>query len=228
MINHGLKRYFVFLILIFIVPFKNGICQETSLPLITKNCGENSKPLIFHISGDGGWRGFDIKMADEYNANGLSYVMLNSFKYFWSTKTPDQLVKDVVPVLRNYLKMWNKNEMIFVGFSFGAEILPFFFTRLPDDLKKKVILIVLITPGKTSDFTIHIKDMMSLDGNYAYDVVKEVAKIKTSKILSIFGEKESLIFPESGQQKNLKIEYVKGGHHFTDGKSVMELILPEF
>ncbi len=212
--------------LIFLFSFSILFSQKKDLPLIVEKF-DSSKYLVFHITGDGGWRGYDIKLADEFKANKMSYIFLNAFKYFWSTKTPDQLAKDIVPVLSDSLKTWNKKELIIVGFSFGAEIIPFLFTRLPEELKQKVRLLVLITPAKTSDLTIHITDMLGVDHDYAYNVVNEVEKIKTAKVLAIFGEKETSIFSEKYKQENLKVIFIKGGHHFTDAKAVMEIILQE-
>ncbi len=222
-------KFRIFFISFFIFTTLSGIfCQGNKLPLKVGNFGNDEKPLIFHISGDGGWRGFDVKMAEEYKNNRLSFIALNSLKYFWVTKTPAQFANDIVPMLNDSLKTRNKKELIIVGFSFGAEIIPFLFTRLPDDLKKKVRLLVLITPARTSDFTIHLSDMMGEDHDYAYDVEKEVEKINETKVLAVFGEKETTSFPVTLKKDNLKIIFVKGSHHFTNAKAVMDLILPEF
>lgn len=86
---------------------------------------------------------------------------------------------------------------------------------------------VMITPAKTSDFTIHITDMMGVDHDYAYDVEKEVEKIKTTRVLAIFGDREESSFPVSHKQENFKISFIKSSHHFTDAKAVMEKILQE-
>lgn len=219
-------KLLIYAVFIFL-KFYLAVAQEKILPLVMNNDSANSKTLVFQITGDGGWYGFDIKMSEEYKNQHLSYVFLNSYKYFWSTKSPDELTIDIIPVLNKYLKEWNKTELLLVGFSFGAEILPFLYTRLPDELKKKVKLVVLITPNSTSDFTIHFHDMIGIDGDYPYNVVTEVEKIHTTHILAIFGEKEKSIFPETGTQKNLKIKYNKGGHHFTDANAVMKIILKE-
>lgn len=222
-----IKAEFKSIILFALLFQANTVFSQTKeLPLITGKL-DTTKYLVFHISGDGGWRGFDVKMAEEFKNNGLSYIALSSLKYFWTTKTPDQLVKDVEPVLKDTLQAWHKKEIVLVGFSFGAEIMPFVITRLPDYLKQKIKLMVLITPARTSDFTIHLTDLMGVGHNYAYDVAAEVEKIKTTKILAIFGEKENSTFPKTLKQANLKITFVKGSHHFTDAKAVMGIIMQE-
>jgi type IV secretory pathway VirJ component len=217
-----------FLVLLFtlVLSWKYCFGQAKSLPLIMDK-SDTSKYLVFHITGDGGWKGFDVKLAGEFKAHHMSYIFLNSLKYFWSAKTPDQLADDIAPVIRQYCKNWDNREIVLVGFSFGAEVMPFLYNRLPEDLKNKVKQIVLITPAGTSDFTIHLSDMMGADHSYAYNVVKEVENIKLSKVLVIFGEKEDSTFPEKHKQDNFRMAFVKGSHHFTDAKSVMEIILKE-
>ena len=200
--------------------------QSVDLPL-KLGANDTSKYMVFHITGDGGWMGFDIKLAKEFRAYHMPYVILNSRKYFWSGKTPDRLTKDMVPVMYEYLKKWNKKEILLTGFSFGAEIIPFLYNQLPDDLRQKVKMIYMITPEGTSDFKIHLTDMMGIDHHYNYDVVKEVEKIKTIKVMAIFGKKEHSTFPSNYKQNNFRIAFIKGTHHFTDDKTVMSIFMNE-
>jgi type IV secretory pathway VirJ component len=199
---------------------------QKKLPVIIGNC-DSSRYLVFHITGDGGWRGFDIKLANEFKVHEMSYRTLNAFRYFWSAKSPDQLAKDMTPLLRDYLIKLHRTELVLVGFSFGAEIMPFLFNRLPEDIQVKVKQIVLITPAGTSDFAIHLTDMIGAEHTYEYNVVSEVEKIKMTRVLTIFGSKERSTFPENHKQDNVKILFVKGSHHFTDARAVMDIILQE-
>lgn len=204
-----------------------AMCQDSELPLKIKGAPISSSPMVFYITGDGGWNSFDNKLANEYDANKMPYIALNSFRYFWSKKSPDQLAKDIIPILYKYQKEWNKKEIILIGYSFGAEIIPFLINRLPTDLKGIVKVIVLITPSKTSDFTIHLNDMLTFNGKYDYDVVAEINKITTPNIFCFFGANETSIFAKSNPQKKLKIYLIKGGHRFSDAKAVMNQVLDE-
>ena len=217
----------IFFLLFFGIFELQLVSQEQDLPVLIKDAQTNANPMVFYISGDGGWNNYDKKLAQEFEDNHMPYIALNSFRYFWSRKTPDELTKDVVPLIKKYLKVWQKSEIILVGYSFGAEVMPFLVNRLPADIKEKVKLITLITPGSTSDFTIHINDMLLLDGTYDYKVVPEINKITVPTILCFFGDDEVSIFPKTHQQKNLKTIKVKGGHVFSDSKIVMHSILTE-
>jgi type IV secretory pathway VirJ component len=220
----GLKRFVLFAVCMVLIIQIHG--QDNSLPLRFEK-SDSSQYLFFHITGDGGWGGFDGKFAEEVKSHKMSLIMLDANKYFWSAKTPELFASDMVPVLSDYLKRWNKKELVLVGFSFGAEVLPFLYNRLPGELKQKVKELVLITPASTSDFTIHLTDMMGFDHIYDYNVVTEVEKIKATKVLAIFGEKENSTFPSNHQQENCKIAFIKGTHHFTDAHSVLDMIMKE-
>jgi type IV secretory pathway VirJ component len=218
-----LKKLSQITILIFLsTSLVNG--QKKDVPLIVSN-NDTSGMMVFHITGDGGWRGYDVKLGEQFKANHIPYVALNAIKYFWSSKTPEQLANDLVPVISEYSAKWGKSKIILTGFSFGAETLPFLYTRLPGSVKQKIQLVVLITPAGTSDFTIHLTDMLGVDHVYDYNVVKEVEKIKDVPVLALFGDRESSTFPAKHKQDNVKIEFVNGSHHFTDGKAVMDIIL---
>jgi type IV secretory pathway VirJ component len=200
--------------------------QAQSLPLVLEK-SDSSNYLVFHVTGDGGMRGFDVKLTDEFKNHRFSYIILNAYKYFWSPKSPDQLASDIVPIIKDYLAKWSKTAIVLSGYSFGAEVIPFLFNRLPEELKEKVKLVVLLSPASTSDFTIHLADMIGADNTYANDVVKEVEKIKKPPVLTIFGEKEDSSFPSNHQQDNYQTLFIKGNHHFTDADGVMESVLDE-
>jgi type IV secretory pathway VirJ component len=131
----------------------------------------------------------------------------------------------VIPVIERCSKEWNKETILLVGFSFGAEIIPFLYNRLPSNMQEKVKLVVLLTPAKTSQFRIRLRDMIGMDKKKEpYNVVDETAKINTARVLAIYGTKEKPSLEESDKQPNLKIELIKGGHGFHDSREVFRLI----
>lgn len=215
-------------ILLFVCLFFQGVAsfgENNELPLKIKFNGENNTPLIFHITGDGGMVRFDLKMLREYQNAGFSCIGLSSLKYFITGKTPEKIAQDVIPVIERYSKEWNKETILLVGFSFGAEIIPFLYNRLPSNMQEKVKLVVLLTPAKTSQFRIRLRDMIGMDKKKEpYNVVDETAKINTARVLAIYGTKEKPSLEESDKQPNLKIKFIKGGHGFHDSREVFRLI----
>ena len=207
---------------------KVEVTQNKKFPLTIQFNGKNNTPLIFHMTGDGGAVRFDLKMFKEYHDNGFSFLGLNSLKYFSDKKTPDRVANEMIPVIKRYSQLWSKETLMLVGFSFGAEIIPFLYDRLPDDMKKELKLVVLLTPSKRSDFHIRMRDMIGIDKkNERYDVVNETAKIKFTKVLAIYGKEEKPSLKTSPDQPKLKILTIKGGHGFKDSREVFRLIANE-
>jgi len=102
-----------------------------------------------------------------------------------------------------------------LGYSFGADILPFIFTRLPKSQADHVEQIILLSPSNHTDFEVHLNEMLGKNSRGTNNVPGEINKINQKPILIVSGEKEegSLNFT------NLKItNYQKvtipGGHHY--------------
>ena len=69
------------------------------------------------ISGDGGWAGLDKEVAGALAAKGIPVVGVNSLQYFWTARTPDGIARDLERILRRYLALWNRQEVMLIGYS---------------------------------------------------------------------------------------------------------------
>lgn len=217
-------RFVCLALFLLLVPVSTARTQNKALPLITRSVPDNDRPMVFHITGDGGWKMFDVKLGKAYHANNFSFIVLNAFRYFWAKRTPDQLAADMAPVIADSMKQWHKQKLILTGYSFGAETVPFLYNRLPGDLRSKVILVVLLTPAGTSDFTIHIRDMLGMESRYRYDVAGEVSRIHGVPVLCVYGEKEKPGLTEKNTSADVIFRCMPGGHHFTDAPDICKMI----
>ena len=110
--------------------------------------GAGGKTLAVMISGDGGWAGIDKDVSKALSAKGIPVVGWNSLQYFWTARKPDAAARDLERILRHYLAVWSKQEVLLIGYSFGADVLPFFANRLPADLLEQVRLVALLGPAR--------------------------------------------------------------------------------
>jgi type IV secretory pathway VirJ component len=63
------------------------------LPLIEVPAqGTPAERVAIILTGDGGWAGLDIAVADQLAKRGIAVVGLSSVKYFWQTRKPEQAV----------------------------------------------------------------------------------------------------------------------------------------
>ena len=185
------------------------------LPVTEVPAAGSSAELALLITGDGGWAGLDQELAARLAASGVPTVGLNSLKYFWTQRTADETARDVARLMRHYLATWNKERVILVGYSFGADVLPFVVNRLPPELRARLASVSLLGIDSSASFEVSVADWIgSADGGAA--TRPEVAALTHVPVLCIFGEGESdSICPELTTGALLTREQVGKGHHFS-------------
>jgi type IV secretory pathway VirJ component len=162
------------------------------LPLIEMaSAGAPGGPLAVVLSGDGGWASVDREVAKVLaGQRGVPVVGLDLLEYFWSGRTPEAAAADLQRVLRHYLGALNRGQVLLVGYSLGADVLPFMANRLPADLLDRVRVIALLGPSHSTPFEIRIKE----DKGSELPVLPEVEKLRGRPVLCIAaaGEQDSL------------------------------------
>ena len=128
-----------------------------------RTAGDTNNTFALLLTGDGGWAGLDQELAERLAAEGVATVGLNSLKYFWTQRAPQQAANDVARVIRHYLAAWNKDRVLLVGYSFGADALPFIVNRLPADLKELVASVTLLGISANASFEIRVAGWIGAD-----------------------------------------------------------------
>ncbi len=108
------------------------------LPLIVVPATQGGSSPWFGVflSGDGGWVGLDKGVSEDLAKHHIPIVGWDSLKYFWSPRTPDGAAQDLDRVLRHYSSAWGKSHVILIGYSQGADTLPFMVNRLPPETRR--------------------------------------------------------------------------------------------
>ncbi len=198
----------------------NGVSTSAiaHLPLVfLKGSDSPNKPLAFLISGDGGWTDFDNSIAEALAQDGISCIGFDTQKYFWEPKSPDATAKDVVLALEYYMQHLKKSKIVMLGYSFGADVIPFITNRLPQELRNKVLLTAMLSPNDNTDFEVTLSSMLDISSEGKYNVINEVRKIKSGKKLCIFGKDEDAEeLEKSFKLSGADILSVNGGHHYDD------------
>jgi type IV secretory pathway VirJ component len=186
------------------------------LPLVeVASSGTPSDTLAVIVSGDGGWAGIDREIGTVIAARGTPVVGLNSLQYFWTKKTPEVAAADLVRILRHYLAAWHKERVLLVGYSRGAEVLPFMANRLPPDLRARVRLVALLGATGRVAFEFHVEDWLGGSGGKDdLPVAPEVAKLAGLKVLCVYGSDErGSLCPSLPPGLATGME-LSGAHHF--------------
>ena len=70
-------------------------------------------------------------MAQAMQREGVSVIGIDALRYFWSEKTPQQIAHDLGRVMQTYGARWHTSHVALIGYSFGADVMPFAYNRLP-------------------------------------------------------------------------------------------------
>jgi type IV secretory pathway VirJ component len=116
------------------------------------------------LTGDGGWAGLDQDVAAGLAARGVPVVALNSLRYFWKARDPDGAARDLERVIRAYGAMWKRSEILLLGYSSGADVLPFLYNRLDADTRHDVRGVALLGLGANASFQFHVTDWIPTRG----------------------------------------------------------------
>src|SRR5947207_9036049 len=118
--------------------------QKTSLPVSLYSSADTTKPLIFYISGDGGFNKFSTSFMQTLNKQGYAVIGLNAKDYFWSKKKPQDAANAIEGTINESNKKWKKKNIVLIGYSFGADVAPFMLTHFSTSLAGKVNHLVLL------------------------------------------------------------------------------------
>ena len=196
-------------------PVSAGATPEISdLPLQEVHATAAAPEFALLLTGDGGWAGLDQELAARLAAKGVPTVALNSLKYFWTGRTPEQTAGDVTRVLRHYLASWHAQRVLLIGYSFGADVLPFVVNRLPPDVRAQVASLSLLGLDAHASFEIHLAEWVS-DTDAGPATRPELEALKELPILCIYGEDEADSICPQLTGSRITREQVGKGHHFS-------------
>jgi type IV secretory pathway VirJ component len=188
--------------------------EISDLPVQEVHASGNADEFALLLSGDGGWAGLDQELAARLAANGVPTVGLNSLKYFWSERTPEETARDVERLMRHYLAAWSKQRVLLVGYSFGADVLPFVVNRLPPDLRARVASVSLLGIDAHASFEVSVSDWVGSDSG-GPPTRPELLRISEVPVLCIYGEGETDSICPGLPSGHIAREQIGRGHHFS-------------
>jgi len=202
----------------------------SGLPLAELPVDHPSKLMAVILSGDGGWRDLDKTIAEDLQRQGVPVVGLDSLRYFWSKKTPEQTASVVASMIETFMVRWRADKVALIGYSFGADVIPFAYNRLPAGLRDHVVLIALLGLSKFADFEISVGGWLGEPpGSEALPVLPQANKIPSGLMQCFYGQDETDTACPTLASRGVETFRRNGGHHF-DGNygALAELILAGF
>jgi type IV secretory pathway VirJ component len=209
-------------------PSKKAIAH---LPLIEIPSNNTNDELAIIISGDGGWANIDKDIANQLAKEGIASVGWNSLDYFWEEKTPAIAGHDLQATIDYYTNTWKKKRLLLIGFSMGADVMPFMVNRLNNETRAKILSVNLLNPSTSVDFVFHLSGWLGNSDQATHLLYPEMKNWNQWPTRCFYSEKNASLceeIQEHSAQKpdNQELIFLPGDHHF-DGnyQQLVKLIL---
>jgi type IV secretory pathway VirJ component len=159
------------------------------LPLVEERPKTPGRTFAFVFTGDGNWAILVRAMARELAKHGIGSVGLKARTYLLRHRPADEVARDVEAVLHHYLAAWEQERVVLAGLSRGADLLPFVVRRLRPDLRRRVELLALFSPARTTNFRFRWSDLLGQhDRPGDVPLLPELVALKGMPILCVNGE----------------------------------------
>ncbi|GCB02764.1 virulence factor [Ralstonia sp. SET104] len=200
----------------------------SDLPIIevAAQPGTSSELFAILLSGDGGWAGLDKEVAAALSKSGVPVVGIDSLRYFWSPRTPASAAADMDRLVRFYAARWKKQKALLIGYSQGADVLPFIVNRMPAASREQVALAVMMGLGKRADFEFHMTNWVSSSASGLL-ILPEVQKLPAGLGMCIYGKEEKDTNCPGLDPKQVQLVKLPGGHHFDGDYAKLARIILE-
>lgn len=194
---------------------KRNVSPISDLPVVEVEAEGTGPYFAIIYSGDGGWRDLDKQIGEDLADHGVPVVGVDSLRYFWKKKTPAGIAEDLALIIDYYRQKWQRDAVVLIGYSFGADILPFAYNRLPEERRQKVLMLSLLGLATAADFEVHVTGWLAAGpSDEAKPVAPEIRRIDPRKIQCFHGEDEedsACLSPLLADAERIR---TSGGHHF--------------
>lgn len=185
---------------------------DVPVEIIEPACHTDVMAVI--LSGDGGWRDLDKSIGERMAARGIGVVGVDSLAYFWSRKDPPVIGHDLAKVITRYQAIWKAKQVLLIGYSFGADVLPTTWPHLPKAVQDAVRLIGLLGFSPQADYEISVGAYLgTAQGDD--DTVAASAGLPLDRVICAMGKEEGADSACNAAVFDSAERLVTdGGHHF--------------
>jgi type IV secretory pathway VirJ component len=199
-----------------------------NLPLTILETKPTLDTVAIIYSGDGGWRDIDSEIGSYLQTQGVPVIGVDSLRYFWTKRTPQETADDMKRIIDTYTSQWGVSNVVLIGYSFGADIIPASYNLLPKAEKRRVKQLSLLALSKEVDFEISVTGWLGMAGAGAGGTTpEEIAKIKSNIVQCIYGTDEDDDPCLGMKPTGVETVPIEGGHHFDEdyqalGKHILD------
>lgn len=197
------------------------------LPLTELAATPKFDTMAIFYSGDGGWRDIDSQIGAYLQTQGVPVVGVDALRYFWKKKDQATTAKDMGRIIDAYRKKWKVRNVLLLGYSFGANVIPSAYDVLTPRQKASVRFMSLLALTKSVDYEISVTGWLGAEGSYQGGTTLDaVAKVDPKLVQCVYGTGDREAACKDLKDKGIEVMELPGDHHFdNDYDRVSEIIL---
>ena len=192
--------------------FSQELKPTKKLPLIESGTNGYRDFYIIFLTGNGGWRDLAQSVTQYLTSKNIPVLAINTKKYLWTEKSPAQIACDLEKLIDQYNVKWTKTKVVLIGYSMGAEVIPFAVNCMEPKYTNQLNDIILIGPWQKATFKVNLLDYV-MEVNKGADIYSELLKLKTKEVYIICDDNEISIC-QKGLDGIIDHSLMPGGHHF--------------
>jgi len=198
------------------------------LPLVEVRGATHTGTLAVFLSGDGGWADIDKKIGEELAQRGIDVIGFDNRAYLrGKQRTPDGTGADVARAASTYLAKWNDQRLVLLGYSRGADLLPFVAARLPASLRSQLALVAMLALQERASFHYRFSDLWATHSRPSDIPIRpELERLRGTNMMCVYGHDEEESLCRKVDTTLVHPEVRPGKHHFDgDYHAITALIL---
>ncbi len=193
---------------------ENGRMRSLPLRPLPAPADSAGRAFAIVLTGDGPTGGLGKLMAADLSRSGVPSVVWSSLRYYWTPRTPEQAARDLDAVIRHYAAEWKRDRVVLVGYSMGADVLPFLVNRLPPETRARIGGVALVALAHDAVFEFRVEQWWGTSRAPRRATRPEVERMGDLPVLCLWARgDDKAACPQFGTAP-VRIVELKGGHHF--------------
>jgi type IV secretory pathway VirJ component len=209
------------------VPYAPGTADPRTVRLPLTEMPASGPGAVFAIvlTGDGIFPGLADDLGRSLSRGGFPAVVWSSMRYYIQPHSPAHSAADLDRVIRWYRQRWHRDGVVLVGYSMGADVLPFMVNRLPPDTRRAVRGIALLGAADDAVFVFEVEEWWGPTAAPTLPSLPEIQKLSVEPRICAYGDGDDEAACDQFSEY-LRVVHFGGGHHFKgEEERVKHLVL---
>src|SRR5262245_46100305 len=218
----GRSRQFAMMLLLALSALAVSHAQGMRLPVVRMAPrAPATGTVVILLTGDGGWSRVDRTIAARLVADGDAVVGLNSLRYFLHHRSRARVAGDLTELARADCTEYRCQRIVLMGYSMGADVLPFVVKRLGPDVRTKVAQLDLISLGHRAVFRFLPLQWAGILIGHKSDTVPRLASLTDIDVVCVYGTKDRDGACRDLVRARARLVSVTAGHRLSSVASVV-------